>query len=159
MRILLAFVILLSIVALPGSADAAPSCNWGEEYRSALASFGESPALWSISPTNPEIDGQPMSAVTSDAGVVVSALVPCGYVRSVVTHEHMHLQQIRMFGTFERAGEVLAQDRQPGGIDALEITADCASMLAGSKYTPYVDRAGGCSERDLLAARQLLRRR
>lgn len=66
----------------------------------------------------------------------------------------MHLQQIRLYGPLETAAERLAID----GRDRLEITADCASMLAGSKYTPYVKLACGCPDEDLDDARQPARK-
>lgn len=108
--------------------------------------------LWTVDPVQPTVDDQLAWAVTDDAGVTVWSGIPCSYVADVVRHEHMHLQQIREFGSMEIAADRLMID----GHDRLEITADCASMLAGSTYIPYVDQAGGCSPRDLDDARKLV---
>ncbi|OXM73100.1 MULTISPECIES: hypothetical protein [Amycolatopsis] len=125
----------------------APRCTWATEYNRTLDELGEDRALWRVGDVPDTGWGE-----ASDEGAVVDALVPCRYVADVVRHEHMHLQQVRQFGSGRFAAFVLGADR-------IEIVADCASLLAGSRYTPYVDSAGGCSERDLRDARQLLRER
>lgn len=141
-----------AVAVPPAPADRQASCSWLDEFVQTLGELGEENGLWTIDPRQPSWRGQPMLAVTTDAGVVVWEGIPCEYVPDALRHEHMHLQQVREFGSMEIAAERLAID----GRDRLEITADCASMLAGSTYTPYVAQAGGCSPRDLDDARQLL---
>ncbi|MEU0467226.1 hypothetical protein ABZ215_24765 [Amycolatopsis sp. NPDC006131] len=146
--VLLAFLTGTSPVSAPADAAAPPKqCAWATEYNRTLDELGENRALWRVGDVPDTGWGE-----ASDAGAVVDALVPCRYVADVVRHEHMHLQQVRQFGSGRFAAFVLGADR-------IEIVADCASLLAGSRYTPYVDLAGGCSERDLRDARQLLLKR
>lgn len=145
-----------TVVTPLATAQTRPACVWIDEYTRTLADLHETGEGWTISPTYPTLNGVKGWGVTTDDGVVVSQLVPCDTVGDVVRHEHMHEQQIREFGSIEFAAEILNQGRHPGQVDRLELTADCASMLAGSRYHPYVDQAGGCSDRDLRDARQLL---
>ena len=147
--VVLAVLSLLLTAAAPAGPSAAalpaPPCTWATEYNRTLDELGENRAQWRATDPPGGFWG-----TGGDDGAVVSPLIPCRYVADVVRHEHMHLQQVRQFGSLGFAQFVLGADR-------LEIVADCASMLAGSRYTPYVELAGGCTPRDLTDARQLLR--
>jgi hypothetical protein len=144
--------VLVQVENVTPAAEVNPACDWLDEFANTLSDLHEQDGTWTIDQAQPALDGEPMLAVTTDAGVVVWEGIPCKSVADVVRHEHMHRQQIREFGSLEHAAEKLAI----GDKDRLEITADCASMLAGSKYTPYVQREGGCTEQDLADARLIL---
>lgn len=146
--LVVAFLAATVAALTPAEAVAAvPSCDWAQEYTRTLAELHEDTALWTVADLGA---GNFWGLTSIDTGrVTVSTWTPCARVADVVHHEHMHVQQHRMFGTDHFAALVLGADR-------IEITADCGSLLLGSRYTPYVQLAGGCSARDLRDARQLI---
>lgn len=152
---LLAFVIAALagtvMVSTPAALADAPDCSWPVEYTRTIAELHENPALFHVLPgaVVSEKVGSPAVGAADTDEVSVAAETPCWKLSSVIRHEHMHLQQYRLWGGLNGARIVYG--------DRLEIVADCASKLAGSRYTPYVDKAGGCAAQDLADARQLLR--
>jgi hypothetical protein len=130
------------------TASTQPVCVWADELQDTLDELGEDPADWRLA-RSPDYWGKAFP----DGTVVVNPDVPCDSVSSVVRHEWMHLQQIRMYGT-DLGSMALGRNR-------VEIVADCGSMLLGSTNTPYVrdqlDAHGvGCTDADLADARELI---
>lgn len=143
----------LVMVSTPAALADAPECSWTGEYARTIAQLHENPALFHVL-ARTQVSGQvgnPALGSADTDDVSIASDTPCRLVSSVLRHQHMHLQQYRLWGGLDGARLVYH--------DRLEIVADCASMLAGSRYTPYVDKAGGSTAEDITDARSLLRLR
>lgn len=138
-----------STAAEPVQGDPA-SCSWGMEYKRALDRFDEDPSAWSVS-TGPLVIGETVVwGAAGDGAAEVSTDVDCWAVKSVVAHEHFHLQQYRLYGS------LAAADAHYGSAERTELVADCASMLSGSSHIPYVHMMKGCSLDDIEEAKKLI---
>lgn len=140
----------LAVVRLDRAPATATACSPAAVMSARLDQLGRSRYTWTIS-TTPLLDDFRGRTYFDRREVLIAPKVTCDYMTSVVNHEWAHVQQDR---------------RYPGHAEEafgakLEIVADCASMLLGSTYTPYIDRqrhetGGGCSEYELQSAQQLI---
>lgn len=82
--------------------------------------------------------------------VWIAETAPCAFVRGLVDHEWMHLQQDRRYSGHAEAAF--------GGMDTVEAVADCgAQQLGNPYYTPYLRNRGfGCTEYENSSARSLI---
>jgi hypothetical protein len=137
MRYVTMLLVLAGVVAFlapSASASPTPSCDWGTEYRSALADRGMSG--WTLVDSVRDSGGGYGRSNMAAGTATVSRTTPCWAVRSVVTHEAMHLVQARYHGNYRAATAWY------GSQLSLELVADCASRALGSEYTPYLWRYG-----------------
>lgn len=118
------------------AADVAPaSCDWQHEYHRTLTQLGESVSDWRVTQLALGRGGQ---TLMDQAHAEVDPDVACVDVSSIVKHEWVHLQQVRVYGSYPA---VMAYY---GSIDRMELAADCGARLLGATYTTYLDRVGDC---------------
>jgi hypothetical protein len=147
----LALVLLGLLVAQPAHASAPvlPPCDWDRELLTALAVLGEHPSDWTVTL---DTDGPGAAWTNLEARTVtIRRDQPCRLIASMVNHEHMHLQQSRLYGVTEVRALYTADPLR------MEFLADCGSMLLGSTYTPYL--AGHhheCTAVELAEVRRLI---
>ncbi|MEC3975067.1 hypothetical protein [Amycolatopsis sp. H20-H5] len=160
--IIVAFVLVAGLLAVvrvdrsPVASAAEPVCDAAVVMADRLDALGRNAYSWVIVPGILPGPAWGLTGYPTDRTVSISSEVPCEQMSSVVNHEWAHTQQIRKYSVPGRAVNAF------GGLDEFEIAADCASLLLGSRLTPYLDRRkiatgqAGCSEIELLAARQLV---
>jgi hypothetical protein len=148
-RIIALTVTILATFALlagtPAAAPAAPTCDPAAAMNTRLDQLGRNGYVWIITDDVPVGAG---GAVFEDAHVVKISPAMCDRMVSVVNHEWAHTQQTKLYPG--RAAAAYG--------DELEPTADCASQLLGSVYTPYLERRGyGCTEYEIQSAHTILK--
>jgi len=158
--VLLALVTLVTLGAIatshtgPRAASLPTVCDPAVVMNHRLDELGRSGYAWEIQPD--PIDNEHHAGYTyfDPPLVVVSGKVTCEQMPTVVNHEWMHVQQARAF-----PGQVVLAY---GGMDEVEIIADCGSMLLGSAYTPYLTQRRqqtgdhGCTADENWSARELI---
>lgn len=145
MLLRLAVVVGLALgTFLPGPPDvsvaaqpAAAPCDWWHEYDTTLAELGESAADWRVASLALGRGGQ---TLMDQRRAEVDPDVWCGDLPSVMTHEWMHLQQVRVYGSYQAAVVYY------GGAEGMELAADCGARLLGATYTPYLDAVPDCPD-------------
>lgn len=148
--LLTATAVLLSPAPVSVAVAATPApCVWDDELQRTLDELGEDPRDWVLVRAD---DGAAGKAYTTGMAAV-DPEIGCEYVASVVYHEWMHLQQLRVYGDDFGRTEL--------GTSRMEIVADCGAWLLGSTYTPYrqelLNEHGiGCTGVDLADARELI---
>ncbi len=134
-------LVLLVLQAPPASAPrptahtAGSVCDWNRVYHSTLARLGENEADWRVTQLPRGRGGQ---ALMDQGRAEIDPDVDCVDLSSLVTHEWVHLQQARMYGSQQAATEFY------GGAEQLEIAADCGAWLLGAAYTPYLPYPARC---------------
>jgi len=119
----------------PAAHTEAPVCDWNREYHSTLAGLGENEAAWQITPLPVGRGGQ---ALMDQGRAEIDPAVDCVDLSSLVTHEWVHLQQARVYGSQQAATEFY------GDAERLEVAADCGAWLLGAAYTPYLPYPARC---------------
>jgi hypothetical protein len=143
----------LTLVQIDHQAVADTKCDPAAVMTHRLDELGRGGYDWSIAGAPLESGNRAVTDLDEHL-VIVSPIVTCAEMPSVVNHEWMHVQQGWKYGS---SGRVY------GAYGAFEVAmvADCGSMLLGSTLTPYVTRhrqetGVGCSDYEMAAARSLI---
>lgn len=112
-----------------------PVCDWNREFHVTLAGLGENETDWQVTQLPAGRGGQ---ALMDQRRAEIDPDVDCVDLSSLVTHEWVHLQQARLYGSQQAATEFY------GGSEWLEVAADCGAWLLGATYTPYLPYPARC---------------
>jgi hypothetical protein len=137
----------LAITHTPGEA-----CDWDAEMRDTIHAVGEDPGDWFVQSGSGMNARYAVAHLDTDTATL-NAAMPCEIVADTVRHEWVHLQQGRLYGSWEETKTAM------GSHERAELAADCGSMLLGSVYLPYVAGAGGsgsCTPTLLAEAQRLI---
>lgn len=113
----------------------APACDWDTEYHETLAELGEDEAAWRVAPLVPGRGGQTWM---DERRVDIAPTVGCADVSSIIRHELVHLQQVRVYGSHQAVLAYYGSDEQ------LELAADCGALFLGATYSPYLGASPRC---------------
>lgn len=144
-RVMTMFALVAALMTAP-SATATPgaSCDMQAIVETRVAELGETGrSVWTIAPASPN---QLWGWVSGNDQVTISSAVTCDKIRTVVTHEWMHLLQGREYPG--RAQRAYGHD--------FEVIADCGSELLGGNYMPYFEVHHGCTTANYESARHLI---